>query len=174
MVLSATVALSSCGDSAPVAPPAAPAPADSSAMSADLLGTLTNTVRNLGLLTCRPMPAYTASKTIGPRGGTLQVGPHTLTVPRGALRHDVRITGVAPSGTVNRVTFSPHGLEFERRVAITMNYDNCSGLGSLLPKRIAYTDGLLNILYFLLSLDNIWTNDVTGFTDHFSDYVIAW
>jgi hypothetical protein len=55
-----------------------------------------------------------------------------------------------------------------------MSYANCSGLGSLLPKRIAYTNDLLQILSFLTSADNIFTHKVTGQVKHFSEYVVAW
>jgi hypothetical protein len=47
-------------------------------------------------------------------------------------------------------------------------------LGRLLPKRIAYTTDQLQILYYLLSLDNLLSKDVTGTVNHFSAYVIAW
>jgi len=43
-----------------------------------------------------------------------------------------------------------------------------------LPKRIAYTDDNLNILSYLLSLDNLLSKRVTGKVNHFSDYVVGW
>jgi hypothetical protein len=55
-----------------------------------------------------------------------------------------------------------------------MSYANCSLLGRLLPKRIAYTTDQLQILYYLLSLDNLLGKNVTGTVNHFSAYVIAW
>ena len=55
-----------------------------------------------------------------------------------------------------------------------MSYANCNLLGSLLPKRIAYTNNLLEILEYLISLDNIFLKKVTGKLDHFSGYAIAW
>ena len=33
---------------------------------------------------------------------------------------------------------------------------------------------LLEILEYLLSIDNLWTKKVTGRVTHFSEYVIAW
>jgi len=47
-----------------------------------------------------------------------------------------------------------------------MSYSNCSLLGKLLPKRIAYTDDNLNILTYLLSLDNLFSKRVTGKVNH--------
>ena len=55
-----------------------------------------------------------------------------------------------------------------------MSYANCSGLASLLPKRIAYTSDELVILALLPSVDDVVTRTVTGELEHFSDYAIAW
>jgi len=57
---------------------------------------------------------------------------------------------------------------------LKMSYSNCSLLGILLPKRIAYTDNNLNIISYLLSLDNLLSKYVTGKVNHFSDYVVGW
>ena len=145
--------------------------APDTAPNASLLGGI---LRPLGLLKCSPLPARTVTKTIGPSGGVLQVGPHVLVIPRGALRQDVTITATAPSSDVNSVEFSPHGLDFEQSAWLTMSYANCDLLGRLLPKRIAYTDDALSILYYLLSIDLLWTRTVTGKVDHFSKYAVAW
>jgi hypothetical protein len=120
------------------------------------------------------MPTATATQTIGRWGGVLQVGPHTLVVPAGALDSAVQITATAPSGDINLVQFKPEGLRFNRSASLTMSYANCNLLGSLLPKRIAYTSNALEILEYLLSLDNIFLKRVTGKLDHFSGYAIAW
>lgn len=167
----AVVLGASCGDSSPTAPVAA---APSAQSDAELLGFLGGTLQRTGLVSCSPMPTATASKVFGPDGGVLQVGPHYLVIPRGALRDTVTISAVAPSGTINRVQFAPHGLQFERSAALNLSYKNCNLLGSLAPKRIAYVDGRLNVLEFLLSIDNLWTRRVTGKLDHFSDYVLSW
>jgi len=151
------------------ADPAASAP--DIAPNNSLIGGL---LRPLGLLQCDALPAATATKTIGPSGGVLQVGPHVLWVPPGALDHNVTITATAPSSNVRSVQFSPEGLEFDRSAWLTMSYANCSLLGTLLPKRIAYTDDLLSILYYLLSFDSFWTKTVTGKVDHFSKYAVSW
>jgi hypothetical protein len=138
---------------------------------ASLIGAL---LRPTGLLRCEPLPYATAAETIGPRGGVLRVGPHTLRVPPGALDEPVTITAEAPSGEVNLVRFQPHGLEFDRTVYLTMSYANCNLLGRLLPKRVAYVNRLLDILYFLPSLDDLWNKRVTGRLEHFSQYAVAW
>jgi len=75
---------------------------------------------------------------------------------------------------VNLVEFEPAGLVFKKTTALTMSYANCDLLGSLLPKRIAYTDDALNILEYLLSIDNLFAKKVTGDLKHFSGYAVAW
>jgi hypothetical protein len=108
-------------------------------------------------------------------GGSISAGPHTLVIPPGALLSPTTITMTAPTGRhVNAVRFQPEGLQFVTPAALTMSYANCNLLGNLLPKRIAYTDDNLNILYYLLSLDNLLSKKVTGKVNHFSDYIVAW
>jgi hypothetical protein len=127
------------------------------------------------LLSCSDLPYDSTTKTIGIAGGSLNVGPHTLLIPPGALSGNVTITMVLPTGLgVNAVQFKPAGLQFRKPAALTMSYANCSLLGNLLPKRIAYTTDNLQILDYLLSLDILFSKYVTGQVSHFSSYVIAW
>lgn len=168
-----TLSLGSCSEGSPTAP-VAPVVELAPSNDAELLGILTRPIQRLGLLTCRALPAASASATIGAAGGTIVVGPHSLVVPAGALRAPVTITAYAPSGNVNRVEFQPHGLTFAAPATLSMSYANCDLLGSLLPKRIAYIDGNLNILYYLLSVDDLWRQRVSTRLDHFSEYAIAW
>lgn len=139
-----------------------------------LTSTVDRTVGNTGLLSCRPMPEVRVSKVIGKKGGEIEIGPHTLVIPKNALKSDVRITAYAPSGTVNRIQFSPHGLEFKKSAELTMSYANCNVLGSLLPKHIAYVNQQLSILYLLETVDNFRRREVSADVDHFSEYAIAW
>lgn len=128
----------------------------------------------LTLLPCNPLPESTATATIGPAGGTLQVGPHTLTVPAGALSAPVSITGTAPSGSVNTVQFQPEGLRFAVPAGLTMSYANCPSPGVLLPKRVVFTDDALTILEVLLSVDSRSAQTVVGRVQHFSHYAVAY
>ena len=156
-----------CGDHTPTAvPQAAPAP------QADLIGGLLGAT---GLLKCSSLPYAQDVETIGPAGGILVAGPHSLVIPPGALVAPTKITMTVPTGLgVNAVKFQPEGLQFLAPAVLSMSYSNCSLLGKLLPKRIAYTDDNLNILTYLLSLDNLLSKRVTGKVNHFSDYVVAW
>ena len=157
----------SCRDAGPTAPSVA-APV-ASAPESDLLWSLRGT-----LLKCSPLPAATASATIGASGGVIQVGPHRLAVPAGALPSSVTITASFPSDTLNRVEFQPHGLQFNKPATLTMGYAHCGALAKILPKRIAYLDANLNVLELLLSLDQLWLQQVSTRLDHFSEYAVAW
>jgi len=142
-----------------------------SLLDGDLFGDLT---QRTGLLYCAPLPYDSVTQTIGPEGGIIQVGPHTFTVPAGALDTEVTITAVTPSDTVNRIQFQPEGLVFNGYTTLRMSYANCSLLGSLLPKRVAYVSSDFVILDYLPSLDNVFTQTVRGKLQHFSEYAIAW
>ncbi len=160
------VAAASCGDNLPTA--TAPAGEPAPLLVGDLLG-------GLGLLRCTPLPAASASKVIGPAGGSLQVGPHVLRIPAGALTRSVTIRAEAPSDVVNSVRLFPEGLQFTKvGASLTMSYANCNLLGRLTPKRIAYTTERLTILSYLLSIDNTLKKQVTGRLEHFSRYAVAW
>ncbi len=86
------------------------------------------------------------------------------------------ITAEAPVGTVNSVQLQPEGLQFAqgRPARLTLSYANCPLLGRLLPKRIAYTTDLLEILSYVLSVDDLLNKRVTGALEHFSRYAVAW
>jgi len=152
-------------------PPAAPS-VPAAAPQADLIGSL---LAPTGLLKCSDLPFDSETRTIGSAGGVITAGPHTLVIPAGALDRLTDITMTLRTGRgVNGVHFEPEGLHFQRSAALTMSYANCNILGKLLPKRIAYTSSALDIVSYLLSVDNLWTKRVTGKLDHFSDYVVAW
>jgi hypothetical protein len=143
----------------------------SSLVGGDLFGDVS---QRTGLLQCTPLPYDSVTQTIGPEGGIIQVGPHTFTVPAGALDTDVTITAVTPSDTVNRIQFQPEGLVFNGYTTLRMSYANCNLLGSLLPKRVAYISSDFVILDYVPSLDNVLTQTVRGKVQHFSEYALAW
>ena len=164
IVVALCVSLAACTDHTPTAAPQAP--------QADLVGSL---VGSTGLLKCSDLPAAQTTVMIGAQGGLISAGPHTLTIPAGALSEPTSITMTLVTGRgVNGVKFEPEGLHFSRPATLSMDYANCDLLGKVLPKRIAYTSNDLAIKYFLLSLDNILAKRVTGQVYHFSDYVVAW
>ena len=127
------------------------------------------------LLQCSPQPYTMSTAVIGPMGGTLVVGSNVLVVAPNALSQPVSITGEVVTGSVNSIRFSPEGLRFNGSgTTLTMSYSNCSGLGMLLPKKVAYTNELLSILEILNSLDLSGQRQVIGQLKHFSRYAVAY
>jgi hypothetical protein len=162
---------------APVAP-VAPVAHAAAAPNPDLVGGVLNTTTGLvggvvkGLLPCKVTQSYTTSKVIGPFGGTIKVGPHSLVIPAGALASNTLITATAPVGDYVQVQFEPHGLQFARPSALTLSYAQCGVLNGLTLK-IVYADDQLRILEVLPSLGNVLTQSVTGKISHFSGYLLA-
>ena len=139
----------------------------------DLTGALAGTLGSVtDLLTCSPQPYAVTSKTVGPDGGVVAVGRHWLAIPQGALSHSVTITAEQMPGKTNSVRFSPEGLQFQKRAALTLNYENCALV--LLQKKIVYTSEKLEILEVLRSLDLFRSKSVTAPIDHFSRYAVAY
>jgi hypothetical protein len=150
----------------------------------DLTGGLTSTVDGLtstvvgtvgsvtDLLLCSPQPYAITSQDIGPNGGVLKVGTHTLSIPGNAVQGTVRITAEQISGKTNSIRFSPEGLHFAKPATLTMSYDNC--LLVLVQKKIVYTDEKLKILEVLGSLDLFQKKSVSAPIDHFSRYAVAY
>lgn len=173
----ATVVLPSCADDhAPPTAPTATVPQVDPSLIGDLVGGVTGTVgdlaNTLGLVSCNVTKTHTASKVIGPEGGTLKVGPHYLVVPPKALRKNVLISAVAPKGNYVQIKFEPQGLQFNRDVALTMSYAECSLL-SPLNLKIVYVNDQQKILEVLPTLVSVLTRTATAPTDHFSRYMLA-
>jgi hypothetical protein len=164
MALVGAVAAVNCGDYSPSAPSNTP---DSAVVAAGLLGSLTG-----GLLSCPSLPAATTSKVIGTGGGTISVGPHTLTIPAGALSASKTIKAVIKSEKAVRVHFEPDGLQFAKPATLTMSYQHCGLLSVLKLRRIVYVKSNLSVLETLLSLDNVLTKKVSTQLQHFSDYAV--
>jgi len=137
--------------------------------SQSLLGSL---LSRLHLLSCRPLPEYSVTQTIGAGGGTMHIGPHVFQVPPGALSGPVSITATAPSVPRREVRFQPHGLWFDEPARLTIDYSGCSLVSRLLPKKIVYTSDDLTPLELILSLDLPLLQKVTGRIEHFSGYVV--
>ena len=127
------------------------------------------------LLVCTPLPPETATAFFTKEGGILRIGPHTLLVPKSAVKDTVTISAEIVAGVANAVRFSPQGYEFKKGGAVlTLSYDNCSGPGMLDPKAIAYTDDAFNILYLIASADLVSQHTVTAAIQHFSQYAVAY
>jgi hypothetical protein len=130
-------------------------------------------LRNLHLLSCSTQPYAVTTQTVGPNGGVVVVGTHRLVIPPDALKSQVTIRAEQVPGSTNSVRFSPEGLRFEKSAALTLSYNNCSFLLSVL-KKVVYTDEQMRILELLPSIDLRLNRTVTGSIRHFSRYAVAW
>ena len=168
-----------CSDQTPTS---APPPADLSLISdlTNTVGGLTGTVTDVagqllpikGLLSCNVTESYSTTQSVGPNGGTIRVGPHTLAIPPYALSETTRITATAPAGQIVEVQFQPHGLKFAKKTTLTMSYRDCGLLRGVLPQ-IVYADDERNVVEQLLSLVDLFRRTVSAKTDHFSSYILA-
>jgi hypothetical protein len=138
-------------------------------LTSTLVGTLGSVT---DLLTCSPQPYAVSTETIGPNGGVISVGRHWLVIPQNALSESVTITAEQVPGKTNSVRFSPEGLRFQKRAALTLNYENCAVV--LLQKKIVFTTEKLEILEVLRSLDLFRSKTVSAPIDHFSRYAVAY
>lgn len=130
--------------------------------------------RALHLLPCNPVPYDSVVQTVGPSGGTIHVGPHTLAIPPGALDSNTTITAVVPSDSLALVRFQPQGLTFARPARLALSYAACPLAGFLPPLRVVYTNDAHSILEVELSFLNPLAETVTGRIGHFSGYAVAY
>jgi hypothetical protein len=159
--------------SEPVAP--VPQAVPNTGLIGDVLGTTTGLVGSIlkGLLACEVSKTETATTTVGPWGGIVRVGPHTLYVPPGALAENVEITATAPAGKVVAVEFEPHGLRFARPTMLRMSYSDCGVVNGLFL-RIVYVGDDQSIREVLPLFGNdLLRQELGGKLTHFSSYVIA-
>lgn len=124
------------------------------------------------LYMCATPDFGSVSKVIGRDGGEINVGPHSVKIPGDALREDVAITASVSAGQHVRIELQPHGLQFEKPVQLTLNYEHC---GTRPPKAryVAYVDDLGNVLELLDVNLHRSGRDVETRLTHFSGYAIA-
>jgi hypothetical protein len=131
--------------------------------------------RNAGLVSkCRPLAPLTVHRVIGPAGGTLAIGPHSLTIPSGALSGHVNIRAKIGGGSVNVVELKPDRLVFQAPAVLTMSYANCDREGRTGALTIAVVNDTLGIVDYVSSSDDTATQTVTGNIPDFSNYAVAW
>jgi hypothetical protein len=135
-------------------------------------GVIGGLLKITGLLTCQEQQYASTYQTVGSEGGTIRIGEHSLVIPNGALRQNVRIRAEQMRGPTNSVRFSPEGLQFQKQAVLSLNYQNCQN--TEVPKAVVYTTEQLKILEVLRSLDLLRMQTVTAPIDHFSRYAIAY
>lgn len=132
---------------------------------------LTELAAGSPLLVCRPERYAADVRTIGPEGGVLRAGRHSLTIPAGALREPTVITMEAPPSLSAAVRFAPHGLKFAVPLTLAVDYGRC-----LVPAGdaagVAYVDAALDVLEWPATRAGK-AGRVEARIWHFSTYVAA-
>lgn len=183
LALVALALLLACGET--TAPEAAVAPSEMAAAPAvhpnanlvDITNgifSVTNGLTTLlgDLLPCDVATDQWNTASIGPKGGRLNVGPHTLVIPRGALRSRIQITAHAVRGTIVRVEFSPSGLQFAQPAELTLSYAVCKAPGR--PVHVVYLKSDDKITEGEPSRDHPRSELVDAEIRHFSSYAVAY
>jgi hypothetical protein len=130
--------------------------------------------RVLDLLACAPEPYDSVVQTVGPQGGTIHAGAHTLMIPAGALASNTTITAVVPADPLAAIRFKPEGLAFARAASLTMSYAACPLANVLAPVWVVYADDAWSILEVEPSMPDPFAHTVTGRIRHFSGYAVAY
>jgi hypothetical protein len=118
---------------------------------------------------------YTSSP-VGPQGALLSFGSHTLFVPKQAVRHWTVFTATLRAGDEIRIDLRARDMfgevtTFKKQVQLTLDLsDAIASDNDLATVAIYYLapDGTLEKMPSAL---NQHTRSVTGFLDHFSDYI---
>lgn len=182
VLLGAGAAMSGCADPATTGPAVSTVatPIGSSAPQIDITvpedhNSARAPARDAALAKCRPLKSEAVNRRIGPAGGSLVIGPHTLTVPPGALSREVMIHAkIAGGKSVNVVEFKPDWLVFRTPAVLTMSYANCDRHGHTSPLTIAVVNDTLGIVDYISTADDSTTSSVTGSIPDFSNYAVAW
>ena len=116
---------------------------------------------------------YSGAAVIGPAGGTGVFGPHSLTVPAGALQTNTAITAATLHGDTLAVTFGPAGLHFAQPATLVLSYSRCQ-VGPAGPLGIVFAnDGMTQMIELVPSKENGSTKVVQGPITHFSVYAAS-
>ena len=131
-------------------------------------------VRCDGLVHCRPEPYAITQQMVGPAGGTIRVGGHSLAIPQGALGLPALIIPEAPSNSFISVQFHSEAPSFKREVILTLAYASCPAAGEQSRKPIAHSTSSGKNLRLHLSKDKLLKLRVSAEPQHFSRYAVVW
>jgi hypothetical protein len=126
------------------------------------------------LLRCDPLQFTGSAGIIGPDGGDINVGPHTLRIPRGALPWNAVITVEAPTGLEVGIELSPKGVGFAEKLVLEIDYDHCTVSDTLPPLRGVWVSDSGAALEFPPSVDDRERRRLSVELDHFSKYAVAY
>ncbi len=118
-------------------------------------------------LACTVAQPLSGSAIIGARGGELDVGPHRLIVPAGALQSDTQLSATVPAGSTIEIQFEPHGLQFRKPAGLILDVSSCGPV----PNAV-YLDEMGGIAEHIEAVFSNWWHTIAAPIDHFSGYML--
>jgi hypothetical protein len=118
-------------------------------------------------LACMVPAALTDSALIGPSGGELDVGPHRLIIPPGALTTTMWLSGTVPAGNSLRIDFQPEGLQFKKPAGLILDASSCADVPN-----IVYLNEDGGIEEHIQAIFSNWWHTIAAPIDHFSGYML--
>jgi hypothetical protein len=118
-------------------------------------------------LACTVDAPLAGSALIGPSGGVLNVGPHKLIVPAGALTRDTWLSGTVSAGSTFRIDFEPHGLQFKKPAGLILDASLCGDVPN-----VVYLDEDGGIAEHIEAIFSNWWHTIAAPIDHFSGYML--
>lgn len=122
-----------------------------------------------GLQGCTPREPQYGTATIGPNGGELDVGPHRLIIPPGALQETVEISGTAlEDSSTPTIDLEPHGLQFKKPAGLILDASNCTDVPD-----IVYINEIGVVSDPIPAVYSNWWHTIAAPINHFSGYAVA-
>jgi hypothetical protein len=118
-------------------------------------------------LACNVPTTLTDSALIGSSGGELDVGPHRLIIPPGALTADTWVSGTVPAGNSIRIDFQPEGLQFKKPAGLILDASTCAD-----APNIVYLNEDGGIEEHIEAIFSNWWHTIAAPIDHFSGYML--
>jgi hypothetical protein len=177
----AVATLAACTDG-PSAPRQAPSAAPRLGIAAAPVDSVTTAVQ--GLLWSKPVKEDTASKVIGPKGGSLSVGNLKLVVPKGAVTTNTTFSVTRIGGRIVAYEFQPHGTTFQVPVQLefeTKDIDwsslsgatHVAGAHFLDASTLDQATGTAVVDEFVPTIVAVDKSKVTMTVPHFSGYMVS-
>lgn len=170
--VTALLLLAACSPTDTVAPRHQPTPGHAS-LSDQLdgrmvpgSGGLASTAADKPLACLVEAPLY-GSATIGARGGELDVGPHRLIIPPGALTADTFVSGSIPAGPRIEIDFAPQGLQFKKPAGLILDASLCGAVPN-----VVYLNEVGGIAERIQAVFSNWWHTIAAPIDHFSGYML--
>jgi len=118
-------------------------------------------------LACDVVSPLSESATIGPEGGELDIGPHRLYVPPGALTKRTTLSAMVDAGPSVVIHFYPTGLQFQKPAGLVFDASSCGSVPNVL-----YLDEQGGLLEEIQAVYSNWWHRIAAPLDHFSNYAL--